>query len=134
MALVQTRTRRDEPEDFRDRRPFDPTMGVQPPSNDIDEGPDVIEFGIAALDARLEELDVSFPTDAESLRSEYGSLAVPIDAAGTEITLVDALEATDQKEFDTEQDLLNALHPVFERRREKASRSLLAQLRALVPF
>ncbi len=109
-------------------------MGVQPPSNDIEEEPDVIEFGIAALDARLEELGVSFPADADRLRREYGSLTVPIDAAGTEITLAEALDATDRSEFDTEQDLLNVLHPVFEQHREKASRSLIAQLRALVPF
>jgi hypothetical protein len=109
-------------------------MGVQPPSNDVDEEPDVIEFGIAALDARLEELEVSFPADADRLRREYGSIAVPIDAAGTEITLADALGATDREEFGSEQDLLNALHPVFEQQRERASRSILAQLRALVPF
>jgi hypothetical protein len=109
-------------------------MGVQPPSNEIDEEPDVIEFGIAALDARLEDLEVSFPADADRLRREYGSLTVPIDAAGTEIRLADALETTDREEFDSEQDLLNALHPVFERRREKSSRSLIARLRSLVPF
>jgi len=109
-------------------------MGVQPPSNEVDEEPDVIEFGIAALDARLEDLEVSFPADADRLRREYGSLTVPVDAAGTEITLADALEATDREEFDSEQDLLNTLHPVFERRREKSSRSLIARLRALVPF
>jgi len=109
-------------------------MGVQPPANDLEEEPDVIEFGIAALDARLEELDVSFPSEAERLREEYGSVTVPIDAAGSEITLADALDGTDQREFDSEQDLLNALHPVFEERREKASRSVLARLRALVPF
>jgi len=109
-------------------------MGVQPPSNDIEEEPDVIEFGIAALDARLEELDVSFPADAVRLRREYGSLSVPIDAAGTEITLGEALEATDREQFETEQDLLNALHPVFEEYRERSSRSVLARIRALVPF
>lgn len=109
-------------------------MGVRPPSNDIEDEPDVIEFGIAALDARLEQLEVAFPADSDRLRREYGSLTVPIDAAGTEIALDEALHAADQTTFETEQDLLNALHPVFERRREKASRSVLAQLRALVPF
>ncbi len=109
-------------------------MGVQPPSNDIEEQPDVIEFGIAALDARLEELDVSFPADADRLRREYGTLSVPVDAAGTEITLADALAGADRQQFDSEQDLLNALHPVFEERREKSSRSVIARLRALVPF
>lgn len=109
-------------------------MGVQPPTNDIEEEPDVIEFGIAALDAQLTELDISFPADADRLEREYGSVTVPIDAAGTEITLADALAGTDQSAFESEQDLLNALHPVFEQRRERASRSVLARLRALVPF
>jgi hypothetical protein len=109
-------------------------MGVQPPSNDIGDEPDVVEFGIAALDARLEELDLDFPVEADQLRRAHGGLTVPIDAAGTEITLGDAVEASDRQEFQSEQDLLNALHPVFEQRRERASRSILAQLRALVPF
>jgi hypothetical protein len=109
-------------------------MGVQPPANDVEEEPDVIEFGIAALDARLEELDVSFPARAERLSEEHGSVTVPVDAAGSEITLADALDGTDRQRFDSEQDLLNALHPVFEERREKATRSVLARLRALVPF
>jgi hypothetical protein len=109
-------------------------MGVQPPSNDIGDEPDVVEFGIAALDARLEELELAFPVEADRLREEHGGLTVPIDAAGTEITLGDAVAESDRSEFRSEQDLLNALHPVFERRRERASRSILAQLRALVPF
>lgn len=109
-------------------------MGVQPPSDDLDDGPDVIEFGIAALDARLEDLDASFPMDAATLREHYGGMTIPVDAAGTEITLAEALDEVDREQFPSEQELLNALHPVFEARRERSSRSILAQLRALVPF
>jgi len=122
------------PQSFRERTTFVETMGVRPPSNDIEDEPDVVEFGIAALDARLEELDVSFPVDTTQLREEYGDLTVPVDAAGTEMTLGAALDEADREEFPTEQDLLNALHPVFEEHREKSSRSLLARLRTLVPF
>ena len=82
-------------------------MGVRPPSDDMDDEPDVIEFGIAALDARLEQLDVTFPTTAEELVAEYGDVRVPIDAAGTEITLAAALEKTAQQEFETERELLD---------------------------
>jgi hypothetical protein len=109
-------------------------MGVQPPSDDIDEGPDVVEFGIAALDARLEEMEVTFPVEATRLVDRYGNETIPIDAGGNEISLRDAIQAADRREFDSEQDLLNALHPVFEKKRNAASRSLIAQLRALVPF
>lgn len=109
-------------------------MGVRPPSDDIEEQPDVVEFGIAALDARLERLDVEFPTDADTLRAEYGDLTVPIDAAGTEITLREALDETPKVEFETEPELLDVLHPVFEERRQSASRSVLTQLRSLLPF
>lgn len=35
-------------------------MGVRPPQNDSST-PDVIEFGIAALDARIQESNVEFP-------------------------------------------------------------------------
>jgi hypothetical protein len=109
-------------------------MGVQPPSNDIEEDPDVVEFGIAALDARVGDLDIEFPVGADALVEQYGDLTIPVNAAGNEITFREAVEASGRREFDSEQDLLNALHPVFEEKREATSRSLLAQLRALVPF
>ena len=109
-------------------------MGVQPPSDDIDDGPEVVEFGIAALAAELEERDVSYPTDTATLREAYGQVSVPVDAAGTEITLESALEEAGQHRFESQRDLLNTLHPIFEDRRARASRSLLAQLRSLVPF
>jgi hypothetical protein len=109
-------------------------MGVRPPSNDIEEEPDVVEFGIAALDARLADDDISFPVTRAELDAEYGDTEVPFDAAGHTMTVGDALDAADREEFDSMQDLLNGLHPVFERKREATSTSLLAQLRSLVPF
>jgi hypothetical protein len=100
----------------------------------MEEEPDVIEFGIAALDARLEQADVTFPTTADRLVAEYGDLSVPIDAAGTEIRLAEALDQTTVQEFETEEELLEVLHPVFEQRRQGSSRGYLSQLRALLPF
>lgn len=111
-----------------------PTMGVRPPSNDIEEEPDVVEFGIAALDARMEDADVSFPVTADDLAAQYGATEIPFDAAGNSVTLADALADADRDRFESRQDLLNGLHPVFERKREATSTSLLAQLRSLVPF
>lgn len=108
-------------------------MGVQPPSDDIGEEPDVIEFGIAALDAELPE-DLAFPIERDELRRAHGDLSIPVDAAGTEMTLGTALERCQSTSFDSRQDLLNKLHPVFEERREAVSNSVLAQIRSLVPF
>lgn len=108
-------------------------MGVRPPTND-DEEPDYLEFGIAALDARLDELDVSFPVTATELADEHGDLEIPVDADGHEMTLADALERCQHMTFESEQELLNALHPVFESKREALSNSLLGRLRALSPF
>jgi len=110
------------------------TMGVRPPSNDIDDEPDIVEFGIAALDARMDDVDVSYPVTATELTERHGNMTVPFDAAGHETTLGEALRESDRREFESRPDLLDALHPVFERKRQAASNSLLAQLRALVPF
>jgi hypothetical protein len=107
-------------------------MGVRPPSNGTGTEPETIEFGIAALDARLDERNVSFPVSAADLDAAHGDISVAVDASGTEITLSDALAACDQRSFDSQQELLNALHPVFEAKRE--SSSLLERLRSLVPF
>ncbi|MDG5775392.1 hypothetical protein VB773_10950 [Haloarculaceae archaeon H-GB2-1] len=109
-------------------------MGVRPPSNDIDDGPDVVEFGIAALDAQLSEAEVSYPTTKRDLRDRLGHAEIPYDASGSAISFGDILDEVGQTEFETEQELLNAVHPVFERKREASSRSLLGQIRRLVPF
>jgi len=109
-------------------------MGVQPPSDGVDEPPDVVEFGIAALDAKLESRDVTYPVTADELARQHGDLSVPVDAAGHEVALREVLDQCGASEFDSEGDLLEALHPVFEAEREAVSRSILAQLRSLVPF
>jgi len=109
-------------------------MGVRPPSNDVDDEPDVVEFGIAALDARLADAEVTFPATTEELREGFGDETVAYDAAGNEMAVAEALSETDRQSFDSEDDLLNALHPVFERKRQTASTSLVKQLRGLVPF
>jgi hypothetical protein len=109
-------------------------MGVQPPSNDIESGPDVVEFGIAALAAKLESREVSYPVSASQLTRQHGDVTVPVDASGHEIELAEALEQSTATEFDSESDLLDALHPVFENEREAVSRSVVAQLRGLLPF
>lgn len=107
---------------------------MRPPADGVEEGPDVVEFGIAALAAELEDRDVSFPVTTRELGASHGDLAVPVDAAGHEIRLADALERVDEERFDTQGDLLEALHPVFEAERDTMSRSILAQLRGILPL
>lgn len=108
-------------------------MGVRPPADNGAE-PDAIEFGIAALEPTLADANLDYPVDARTIESKLGHVEVPYDASGHAIRLETALEEVDQRSFDSRQDLLNALHPVFEERREAAGRNLLAQLRGLVPF
>jgi predicted hydrocarbon binding protein len=109
-------------------------MGVRPPADDSGDKPESIEFGIAALVARLEELDISFPTTAESLGRTYGDIQIPVDAAGHTMKLQEALEHCDRREFESRQELLNAVHPVFEAKRESLSTGIIGRLRTLVPF
>ncbi|RXK49092.1 DUF5789 family protein [Halorientalis pallida] len=108
-------------------------MGVRPPQQDDDE-PDAIEFGIAALDARLSEAGVAFPADKDSIVAALGDRKIPYNATGNKVTIAEAIDRSGKEYFETEQELLNALHPVFEEMRESASSSVLMQLRALVPF
>lgn len=108
-------------------------MSVRPPSNDDDDA-NAIEFGIAALDPKLDRAEVEYPATADDIRAEIGSISVPFDPAGHSITVSEALDEATHKHYENEQDLLNALHPVFERKRGERATSLLAQLRALVPF
>jgi hypothetical protein len=107
-------------------------MGVQPPSDDGEE-PAAIEFGIAALDAKLPEDEIEYPASARDIDERVGHIEVPYDPAGHAITVSDALEMVSATEFDMQQDLPYALHPVFELNLEETASSLLALLRPLVP-
>ena len=107
-------------------------MGVRPPADDDLSEPDVIEFGIPALDARLG--DVSFPITAGELRDEHGDLEIPYNASGNTVSLGAVLEEISQTDFESEQDLLNAAHPVFERRRAQNPSGVIGQLRSMLPF
>jgi hypothetical protein len=109
-------------------------MGVRPPSDGIEDEPDELEFGIAALDARLTNADIDFPADKDELQSRFGHTDIPYDPAGNTMAFGSALEECDQTQFESEQDLLNAIHPVFERKREATTTDILTQLRSLVPF
>ncbi|MFB6109278.1 MAG: hypothetical protein ABEJ60_00180 [Halodesulfurarchaeum sp.] len=91
-------------------------MAVPPPQGDQD-GTEAIAFGIAAVDGRLDETEISFPATTEELEDALGDPALPYDPRGNTIALSTALEEAGQRTFDSRQDLLNALHPVFEAKR-----------------
>lgn len=109
-------------------------MGARPPSNDIDDDPGTIEFGIAALDARIDRREVSFPVTVEELRDSYGEMRISVDPAGNEVSFARVLNQCDREEFDSKQEMLNVLHPVFEAERNSRAGSILGRLRSLVPF
>lgn len=109
-------------------------MGVRPPSNGVGDEPETIEFGIAALDARVDEAGISFPMMAAELAATADDIDIPVDAAGHTITLGDAVAKCDHEEFESKQELLNAMHPVFEAERERRGGSIVGRLRSLIPF
>jgi len=108
-------------------------MGARPPQNDTSE-PDVIEFGIAALSARLDEADVEFPTTSTELCAAVEDTAIPVDGTGSTMELQEALDRVPQDRFDSESALLDLLHPVFEEHRKQAGEGVFGRLRALLPF
>lgn len=108
-------------------------MGVRPPQGDSSE-PDTIEFGIAALDARLDEADVEYPATADDLVRALDDAEIPYDASGNAVPLDEALESVPKNRFDSESELLDVLHPVFEEYRLSSGGGFLRQLRALLPF
>ncbi|MWG35709.1 DUF5789 family protein [Halomarina oriensis] len=109
-------------------------MRARPPTDDIDDEPDNVAFGIAALDARLDRSDLAFPADTAAVREAVGDVAVPYDASGRTMTVGEALADVPDQEFSNEQALLNALHPVFEEARLTNRTGLVGRLRSLVPF
>lgn len=110
------------------------SMGVRPPQQSDDDGPETIAFGIAVLDEHLDRGDITFPTTSEALIETLGDPTIPYDAKGNEIRLSEALSKIPLSRFETRQELLNRLHPIFEARRERANNSIVGQLKALLPF
>ena len=106
-------------------------MAARPPSNDLDDEPETVEFGIVALEARVEERGVSFPVSASELKAAHGDISLAVDASGREMRLDEALDACEKTDFETQQELLNAMYPVFE---EERSSGIVGRLRALLPF
>ncbi|UPM43226.1 hypothetical protein [Halocatena salina] len=110
-------------------------MKAPPPQdNGVGDGQDMIAFGIAALDSYLSDADVSFPTDKRTLRETLGHIEVPYNATGNTIQLDTALDHTPTREFETKQELLNELHPVFERYRQEEGNQLLDRIRSVFPL
>lgn len=105
-------------------------MAAQPPQDDAEE-PDAIAFGIAALAGHLDRAEVSYPTDADTVVRELSDPEIAYDPSGHSIALSEAFEHTGRENFDSEDELLDALHPVFEERRRSAPTGLLGRLRSL---
>jgi hypothetical protein len=109
-------------------------MGVRPPQQGEDDAPETIAFGIAALDEHLDRADLTFPATNEELIGTLDDPAIPYDAKGNEMRLSEALSEVPLSRFETRQELMNRLHPIFESRRERANNSIVGQLRSLLPF
>lgn len=109
-------------------------MAARPPPTGPNDEPDAIAFGIAALDERLDQADVTYPIVADELDRAIGDHAVPYNASGATITVSEALDAVPKRRFDSERELLNALHPVFEEERAAATGGLLGRLRSFIPL
>jgi hypothetical protein len=105
-------------------------MGVRPPPSNSDDGPDVIEFGIAEVAAELDDGDLSFPADGEQAVRTLSDPRIKYDADGHTVALSEAVSEVDQERFESKQEFLNALHPVFERYRNSRTPSVIERVRA----
>ena len=108
-------------------------MAARPPQQDT-SSPDSVEFGIAALVGHLDGAAVEYPATRDEIVRALGDPEVPYDASGNTVALSEAMDALPKRTFDSESELLDLLHPVFEEYRVSTSGSLLGRLRSLLPF
>ncbi|AFZ73402.1 DUF5789 family protein [Natronobacterium gregoryi] len=109
-------------------------MGVRPPSNGDDDEPESVEFGIAAVDARLKHADLSFPASKDDVAAELGNERIPYDVHGNDVSLGEMLAEVESTEFRSRQELLNELHEPFEEYRREHSGGVFQQVRSMLPF
>ena len=108
-------------------------MAARPPGGGDTKEPEAIEFGIAALDARLDEVEISYPATSAEIRDALGDQKIPYDAQGRSIALSTALDRVPKQRFENETELLDALYPVFDEARSE-ERGVIASLRDALPF
>ena len=108
-------------------------MAARPPGGGDTKEPEAHEFGIAALDARLDEADVSYPATGAEVRDALGDQEIPYDAQGRTIAVSTALDRVPKQRFENETELLDALYPVFDEARSE-ERGVIASLRDALPF
>lgn len=109
-------------------------MAARPPGGGDDDPPETLAFGISALDARLSESDLQFPASAREVVDVLGDPDIPYDTAGHTLALSAALSEVPHQQFETETELKEALHPVYEEKRRSAGGSIVGQMRRLLPF
>ncbi len=109
-------------------------MGMRPPPSNSDDGPDVIEFGIAEVAAALDDGDVTFPATGEEVVRALSDPEIDYNAKGHEVPLSEAVGDVDRDRFENKQEFLNALHPVFERYRNSRTPGVFERFRAALPL
>lgn len=109
-------------------------MAIRPPPSNSGDSPDAVTFGIPEVDALLDETDLSFPARAEEVTDALGDADVAYDPQGHTVRLAEALDSTGRSRFETENDLLNALHPVLEDYRHSSSTGFVGWLRSVLPL
>ena len=108
-------------------------MGVRPPTGGS-RGRDAVEFGIAALSPMIDEAGLDFPADPDEVLRSLDDPEIPIDASGRSVALSVALEEAGNDRFQSERELMNSLHPVFESHRELVSTGWLSSIRSQLPL
>jgi len=109
-------------------------MGVRPPPSNSDDGPDVIEFGIAEVTAEIDDAELSFPATSDEIVRALSDPRIDYDASGHAVPLSEAVSELDRDRFEDEQAFLNALHPVFEEYRTSRTPSVIERVRAALPL
>ena len=108
-------------------------MAARPPQQDT-SSPDSVEFGIASLVGHLDQAELEFPATREEVVRALGDPEIPYDGSGGAVALSEAMDSLPKQTFDTESELLDLLHPVFEEYRVSSGGSILGRLRSMLPF
>jgi len=108
-------------------------MAARPPQQDT-SSPDSVEFGIAALVGHLDHADIEYPATREEIVRALGDPEIPYDGSGNAVVLSEAMDALPKRQFESESELLDLLHPVFEEYRVSTGGSLIGRIRSMLPF
>lgn len=86
-------------------------------------------YGPDAIDELVQEAGLSYPVTARQIERDHALANIDVDDSGLSIMVGEVLARTDADRFESREDLVEKLAPVFERERAERRTGVLGKVK-----